>query len=144
MTTSKYEESIKELVSTDDAKRLKALRFIKNSVIGNKTKKDLYIKLGVIERLVEYLNMSGPEAYGLKIQAATILGSIAYGKDENAISVVSFGALGPLLNSLRLPQNANLTETIHQHRKLLEASTRALKAIFSSHKVPKEQLFKTW
>lgn len=50
MTTSKYEESIKELGSLDDTKKLKALRFIKNSVIGNKTKKDLYIRLGVIQR----------------------------------------------------------------------------------------------
>lgn len=52
MTTSKYQESIKELSSADDTKRLKALRFIKNSVIGNKTKKDLYIKLGVVQRFV--------------------------------------------------------------------------------------------
>jgi hypothetical protein len=50
MTTSKYEESIKELSSQDDSKKLKALRFIKNSVIGNKTKKELYIKLGVVQR----------------------------------------------------------------------------------------------
>lgn len=50
MTTSKYEESMKELGSTDDQKKLKALRFIKNSVIGNKTKKELYIKLGVVQR----------------------------------------------------------------------------------------------
>lgn len=50
MTTSKYEESIKDLTSNDDNKRLKALRFIKNSVIGNKTKKDLYIKLGVVQK----------------------------------------------------------------------------------------------
>jgi hypothetical protein len=50
MTTSKYEESIKELCSNDEAKKIKALRFIKNSVIGNKTKKELYIQLGVAER----------------------------------------------------------------------------------------------
>lgn len=52
MTTSKYQESVKELSSSDDSKRLKALRFIKNSVIGNKTKKDLYIKLGVVQKYV--------------------------------------------------------------------------------------------
>lgn len=52
MTTSRYEESIKELGSQDDTKKLKALRFIKNSVIGNKTKKELYIKLGVVQRYI--------------------------------------------------------------------------------------------
>jgi hypothetical protein len=60
MTTSRYEESIKELGSQDDTKKLKALRFIKNSVIGNKTKKELYIKLGVVQRYTEKKNTRFP------------------------------------------------------------------------------------
>jgi hypothetical protein len=138
MTTSKYEESIKELTSPDDNKKLKALRFIKNSVIGNKTKKELYIKLGVVQRLVDYLSLKEDEStYSLKIQAAAILGSIAYGKDENVAVVVTSGAIVPLLNTLELPSEKPVFESIQERRKLLEATTRALKAIFMSAKVLK-------
>ncbi|KAG1106833.1 hypothetical protein G6F42_016595 [Rhizopus arrhizus] len=142
MTTSKYEESIKELASQDDAKRLKALRFIKNSVIGNKTKKELYIKLGVVQRLVEYLSLPDDgSSYNLKIQAATILGSIAYGKDENVSAVVASGAVVPLLDTLELPGNKPIMEAIQERRKLIEAATRALKAIFASSRTVKYDTF---
>ncbi|KAI9276616.1 hypothetical protein BY458DRAFT_505532 [Sporodiniella umbellata] len=86
MTTSKYEESIKELSSADSAKRLKALRFIKNSVIGNKTKKELYIKLGVVQKLVEYLCLPEEPPFTLKTQSATVLGSIAYGNSTQNVN----------------------------------------------------------
>ncbi|KAI7892329.1 armadillo-type protein [Mucor mucedo] len=141
MTTSKYEESIKELGSQDDTKKLKALRFIKNSVIGNKTKKELYIKLGVVQRLVEYLSCPDNGSYQLKIQAATILGSIAYGKDENVSAVVTSGAVTPLLNTLSLPRDKPIMESIQERRKLLEATTRALKAIFASSRTLKYDTF---
>lgn len=141
MTTSKYEESIKELSSQDDSKKLKALRFIKNSVIGNKTKKELYIKLGVVQRLVEYLSLPDDGSYNLKIQAATILGSIAYGKDENVSAVVASGAVVPLLNTLELPRDRPAMEAIQERRKLLEATTRALKAIFASSRAIKYDTF---
>ncbi|KAI7864822.1 armadillo-type protein [Spinellus fusiger] len=139
MTTTKYEESIKELSSLDQSKRLQALRFIKNVVIGNKNKKDLYIKLGVVEKLIDYLYLTEEEGYPLRIQAATILGSIAYGKDENAIAIVQLGALRPLLHALRLP--CSVIDAVYQRRKLLEAVTRAIKAIFSSSKVSKEEFY---
>ncbi|KAG1178732.1 hypothetical protein G6F70_000240 [Rhizopus microsporus] len=132
MTTSKYEESIKELGSPDSNKRLKALRFIKNSVIGNKTKKELYIKLGIVQRLVDYLSLPEESPYTLKIQAATILGSIAYGKDDNVSAVITSGSIVPLLNTLSLPHDKHLIESLRQRRKLIEASTRALKAIFTA------------
>ncbi|KAI7848792.1 armadillo-type protein [Circinella umbellata] len=141
MTTSKYQESIKDLASTDDAKKLKALRFIKNSVIGNKTKKDLYIQLGVVQKLVEYLTLPDATSYLLKIQAATVLGSIAYGKDENVNEVVSAGAITPLLDALALRPNVPVIEAIREKRKLLEAVTRALKSIFTCPRTPKDDIF---
>ncbi|KAI9495205.1 hypothetical protein BDB00DRAFT_257111 [Zychaea mexicana] len=141
MTTSKYQESIKDLASTDDVKRLKALRFIKNSVIGNKTKKDLYIQLGVVQKLVEYLTLPDDTSFFLKIQAATVLGSIAYGKDENVNAVVSFGAITPLLDALALRPSVPVIEAIREKRKLLEAATRALKSIFTCPRTPKDDIF---
>ncbi|KAG1458847.1 hypothetical protein G6F56_006298 [Rhizopus delemar] len=131
MTTSKYEESIKELNSTDSTKRLKALRFIKNTVIGNKTKKELYIKLGVVQKLVDYLCAPEEIPFTLKIQSATILGSIAYGKDDNVSTVITSSAVTPLLDSILIPSDKPILETIRERRKLIEASTRALKAIFT-------------
>ncbi|KAI8074812.1 armadillo-type protein [Gongronella butleri] len=142
MTTSKYEECIKDLSSSDDGKRLKALRLIKNSVIGNKTKKELFIQLGIVQWLVDYLHSPDtPTNYALKVQCATILGSIAYGKDDNVACVVQAGAVEPLLDVFALPQQPDLLDAIRAKRKLLEAAARALKAIFSSAGAYKEDVF---
>lgn len=116
-------------------------------------------------RLVEYLCLPDDGAYHLKIQAATILGSIAYGKekkktfvvgtkwnyafffcfkkgkDENVSAVVASGAIVPLLNTLALPRDKPVMEAIKERRKLLEAATRALKAIFASSRSIKNDTF---
>lgn len=47
------------------------------------------------------------------------------------------GAIVPLLNTLELPSEKPVFESIQERRKLLEATTRALKAIFMSAKVLK-------
>lgn len=43
----------------------------------------------------------------------------------------------PLLNTLALPTNKAPLEAIQERRKLIEATTRALKAIFTSSKTMK-------
>ena len=53
MNSSKHIHAVEELNSPDPAVRVKALRFIKNNIIGNKTKKDLYIQLSVIPKYVD-------------------------------------------------------------------------------------------
>jgi hypothetical protein len=62
------------------------------------------------------------------------------GKEENVAAVVSAGAIVPLLDTLELPA-AHITDTIRERRKLLEAVTRALKAIFASSRVSKHDVF---
>jgi hypothetical protein len=50
MNSLKHNQAVDELNSSDPAVCVKALRFIKNNIIGNKTKKDLYIQLNVIPK----------------------------------------------------------------------------------------------
>ncbi len=52
MTLTPHEVAVAHL-GTGQAvpvERIKSLRFIKNNIIGNKTKKDLYIQLGIVSR----------------------------------------------------------------------------------------------
>ena len=63
------------------------------------------------------------------------------GKDENVSAVVASGAVVPLLDTLELPDNKPVLEAIQERRKLIEAATRALKAIFASSKTVKYDTF---
>jgi hypothetical protein len=97
------------------------------------------------------------------MQAVNILGSIAYGnsyrlnsvyrqlytnvlfflkigKNENVTVIVSSGAVVPLLDTLEIPPE-NAKQALMERRKLLEASTRALKAICSHSKVSRQEVF---
>ena len=47
-------------------------------------------------------------------------------------TVVASGAIVPLLDTLELPRDKTPLESILERRKLIEATTRALKAIFAS------------
>ncbi|CAI2191070.1 1193_t:CDS:2, partial [Funneliformis geosporum] len=78
MNSLKHEQAVIELDSSDPAVRVKALRFIKNHIIGNKTKKDLYIRLHVIPKLVKFFKSKDTVDSQVQIQAAIVLGSFAY------------------------------------------------------------------
>lgn len=56
-------------------------------------------------------------------------------------AVVASGAIVPLLNTLALPRDKPVMEAIKERRKLLEAATRALKAIFASSRSIKYDTF---
>ncbi|ORY08135.1 ARM repeat-containing protein [Basidiobolus meristosporus CBS 931.73] len=134
MTQSKHDYYVSQLSTTDKAERIKALRFIKNSIIGNKTKKDLYINLDILPRLIEIIvnndHTTDPQS---KIQAVVILGSLAYGYEENVCTLIEAGVIPPLLNCLSL----------RNELKLVEAAARALKALFNSPRAPKQHIFET-
>lgn len=56
-------------------------------------------------------------------------------------AVVASGAVVPLLDTLELPGNKPIMEAIQERRKLIEAATRALKAIFASSRTVKYDTF---
>ncbi|KAF9432236.1 hypothetical protein BGZ76_011086 [Entomortierella beljakovae] len=67
----------------------------------------------------------------LKTQAVIVLGSFAFGNENNILALTSSGVIEPLLNCL----NPN------GDPKLIEAAARTLNAIYASPKVPRQELF---
>ncbi|KAG0198070.1 hypothetical protein BGX28_008435 [Mortierella sp. GBA30] len=133
MTLTPHEVAVSQLGTgqTVPVERIKSLRFIKNNIIGNKTKKDLYIQLGIVSRLQDIISTRDEKDSQLKIQAVIVLGSFAFGNESNILSLTNAGVVDPLLNCL----NPN------GDPKLIEAAARTLNAIYASPKVSRQQLF---
>ncbi|KAK3820329.1 MAG: armadillo-type protein [Benniella sp.] len=132
MTLTPHEAAVSQLGSSyPPAERIESLRFIKNNIIGNKTKKDLYIRLGVISRLRDIITVRDEKDPQLKTQAVIVLGSFAFGNESNILELVNSGVMGPVLNCLNPSGDP----------KLIEAAARTLNAIFTSPKVSRQELF---
>ncbi|KAF9101892.1 hypothetical protein BGX27_011284 [Mortierella sp. AM989] len=133
MTLTPHEVAVSQLEpgQTIPVERIKSLRFIKNNIIGNKTKKDLYIQLGIVSRLQDIISARDEKDQQLKTQAIIVLGSFAFGNENNILALTSSGVIEPLLICL----NPN------GDPKLIEAAARTLNAIYSSPKVSRQELF---
>ncbi|KAF0444540.1 ARM repeat-containing protein [Gigaspora margarita] len=131
MNFTKHNQAVLDLDSSDPAVRVKALRFIKNNIIGNKTKKDLYIGLNVIPKLVTFFIETEGVDPEVQIQAAIVLGSFAYGGEENVTEIVKHEAVKPLLECISSKNDP----------RLIEAAARALKAIYKCPTANKNDIF---
>ncbi|KAF9991924.1 hypothetical protein BGZ79_003741 [Entomortierella chlamydospora] len=133
MTLTPHEVAVSQLDPTQTVPldRIKSLRFIKNNIIGNKTKKDLYIQLGIVSRLRDIISARDEKDPQLKTQATIVLGSFAFGNENNILSLTDSGVVEPLLSCL----NPN------GDPKLIEAAARTLNAIYASPKVSRRELF---
>ncbi|KAG9061724.1 hypothetical protein KI688_006873 [Linnemannia hyalina] len=133
MTLTPHEVAVSQLATdqTVSLDRIKSLRFIKNNIIGNKTKKDLYIQLGIVSRLQDIISTKDDKDSQLKIQAVIVLGSFAFGNESNILALTNSGVVEPLLNCLNPSADP----------KLIEAAARTLNAIYASPKVSRQQLF---
>ncbi len=97
------EDLVESLSSLDNTARLKALRDVKNQIIGNKTKKLSYIKLGAVPRVVEIL--ASDTEIPLLVQSAAAVGSFACGIDAGVKAVLDSGVLPHLLKMLQNGDN---------------------------------------
>lgn len=95
---SRAEDLVENLSSVDTSAKLKALRDVKNQIIGNKTKKLSYIKLGAVPRVVEILASNNEIPF--LVQSAAAVGSFACGVDAGVKAVIESGVLPHLLRML--------------------------------------------
>ncbi|CAL5433935.1 unnamed protein product [Camellia sinensis] len=125
------EDLIAFLSSAADDSKLKALRDLKNQIIGNRTKKLSFIKLGAVPIVVSILSSSADEAAvdpstSLLVQSAAAIGSFACGLDAGVKAVLDAGAFPHLFSLLS-----------HPNDKVVDAGARSLKMIYHSKLAPK-------
>jgi hypothetical protein len=85
------------LESEDTALRLRALKTVKNQIIGNKSKKTCFIQLGAVQKVVAGLSPDSPDVN--VIQSVQTLGSFA--KHPDGVQVVlECGGIAELVKTL--------------------------------------------
>ncbi|XP_021279429.1 armadillo repeat-containing protein 8 isoform X2 [Herrania umbratica] len=133
-------ELLSRLASAEPEVKLRALREVKNQIIGNRTKKLSFIKLGAVPAVAGILADSADDVIdynnnncnvnnninNILVQSAAALGSFACGFDAGVQAVLDAGAFP---NLLRLLSNSN--------QKVVDAGARALRMIYQSKLVPK-------
>ena len=99
------------LDSPDPETKLKALREIKNQIIGNRTKKLSFLKLGAVPAVASILSSYATQAdsqlagadvsiSNIIVQSAAVLGSFACGFDAGVRAVLDAGAFPHLIRLL--------------------------------------------
>ena len=114
---AKQQEVLDKLRSGDRSIRLKAVRDIKNQIIGNKSKKLSYIRLQAVPEVVALLQDCA-DAH-LLVQSAAAVGSFAYGVEAGRQAVLASGGVKYLLHAIS-----------SQDASVVEAALRALKLVW--------------
>ncbi|XP_061375434.1 uncharacterized protein LOC133317592 [Gastrolobium bilobum] len=122
------------LASSDCEIKLKAIREVKNQIIGNRTKKLSYIKLGAVPAVASALAEAKTDSNcgsNLIVQSAAALGSFACGVDAGVRAVLDAGAFPHLIRLLSAADE-----------KVVDAAARSLRMIYQSKQAPQYDFFK--
>ncbi|XP_019091304.1 PREDICTED: armadillo repeat-containing protein 8 isoform X2 [Camelina sativa] len=116
------------LASSDPEVKLKALREVKNQIIGNRTKKLSFLKLGAVPAIASALADAddSEKCNNILVQSAAALGSFACGFEAGVQAVLDAGVFPRLLRLLTNPDE-----------KVVDAGARSLRMIFQSNQAPK-------
>lgn len=93
-TNNRPEDLIVRLSSPENQTKFKALRELKNQIIGNRTKKLTYVKHGVVVPTV--VNSLSSNDSSVVVQASAVIGSFACGVDDGVKAVLDAGAFSLL------------------------------------------------
>lgn len=104
-TRGHYSDLLPRLTSSDGEVQVKALRELKNRIIGNRTKKLSFIKLGLVPAVADILASKVAQAEAdrgsdLLIQSAAVIGSFACGFDAGVRAVLDAGVFPSLVRLL--------------------------------------------
>ncbi|KAK9692357.1 hypothetical protein RND81_09G258700 [Saponaria officinalis] len=126
-TTNLPELLIFRLNSPERDTNFIALRKLKNQIIGNRTKKLSYVKLGAVSAVAAALSAAfdGGESAGI-IEASAVIGSFACGLDNGVKAVLDSGVISLLFRLVE-----------HEDDKVVDAVARTLKIIYQSKLAPK-------
>ncbi|TQD77412.1 hypothetical protein C1H46_037055 [Malus baccata] len=131
-TSGAHSDLLTRLTSPDSDVQLKSLRELKNRIIGNRTKKLSFIKLGLVPPVAAILAaraQAQPQAHhdnNLLVQSAAALGSFACGFDAGVLAILDAGVFPNLLLLLS-----------HPDAKVVDAGARSLRMIYQSKLAPK-------
>jgi armadillo repeat-containing protein 8 len=106
------EDLTARLVGGGAVERERVLRQIKNDIIGNPTKKLLYLRLGAVPAVVAALADPHASTAAL-VEAAAAAGSFACRVDGGARAVLDTGAAGHLTRLLKHPDKEVGSSSVH-------------------------------
>ncbi|KXZ52422.1 hypothetical protein GPECTOR_9g466 [Gonium pectorale] len=110
-------ELLRELRDGPENAKVKALKAIKNQIIGSKAKKAIFVSEGAVAEVLEVLN-AGAQSHAVQKQAAVVLGSLTFGTEAGLREVISKGGLQSLTAMLHSEDGA-----------VVEAGLRAVKMV---------------
>lgn len=111
---SRHEDAVLHLKQRDSDKK-QIIKFVKNAIIGNRTNKQIYICLGLVNELVQTMENADDE---LKTEIVIVICSLAHGSRDQVEEITRQGALEPLFNCLNV-----------KVEKLVQAAAKAIRAI---------------
>jgi hypothetical protein len=113
--SSQQDTLAERLRSPEASTRLKAIREVKNQIIGNKAKKQAFLE--VIPYLLEHLAAKNADSE-VVVQCAACVGSFSYGIEDGIKAIVAHDGVSVLVRAL-----------LSSEERVVEAAARSLKLV---------------
>ena len=121
---AKAEALVKSMRAGEAAERLKAIKSVRDGIIGNKAKKKKFLHAGAVPVIAEAMAGAPAGDPALLVACAVTMGSFAAGLDAGAAAVLDAGGLAALLRSMSSTDPAVVVAAVRALNVLCQASRR--------------------